>query len=363
MEFVSADRSRDAEFLSGLQNYNQQVFNNNKDIAAQIDDTQDKLDQDIENAKTVADLDNLKTQGAVAGIGAGGGEKVVRGVKEYKEYKTATAAKKAADIAKAARGGGTEVAVSAEEILAGPGGRFTELTPLLGDPRAEREAAQFDEGISQEYRRGARPVSPTRTRPQAFTEQEQSDFRRGIEERGAAREAAAGEEGAEAASAAKGTVKTALSGAEVLAEEGAAKTAGKVLAKGAGVIARGAGVAGALVSGGSAVESLISGDKFEWDKQGAEIGGAILDILGTGAEFVPGGQLFGVGLQLAGTALSGVGTITEALEAEPQKEEAIGKAKDLQAKTQADLEAQKQTAITGITTAAQGGSAVARQVQ
>ena len=198
---------------------------------------------------------------------------------------------------------------------------------------------------------------------EGFTEQEQADFRRTVEERGAAREAAAGEEGAEAATAAKGTVKTALSGAEVIAEEGVAKTAGKVLAKGAGVLAKGAGVAGALVSGGSAVESLMAGNKFEWDKQGAEIGGAILDILGTGTEFIPGGQLFGVGLQLAGTALSGIGTAAEALDTEPNKEQAIGEAKDLQAKTQADLEAQRQKALTGITTAAQGGAAVARQVQ
>ena len=76
-----------------------------------------------------------------------------------------------------------------------------------------------------------------------------------------------------------------------------------------------------------------------------------------------GGQLFGVGLQLAGTALSGVGTAVEALDTEPNKEAAIGEAKDLQAKTQADLEAQRQKALTGITSAAQGGAAVARQVQ
>tara|TARA_R100000951_G_scaffold116791_1_gene130849 strand:- start:1993 stop:3090 length:1098 start_codon:yes stop_codon:yes gene_type:complete len=365
MEFVSADRSRDAEFIRGLQNYNQQVFNTNKDIAAKVDDTRDQLDQDISNAKEVADLDNLKTSGALAGIAAGGGEKVIRGVKDYNEYRTAKAAKKAADLALAARGGGTEVAVSAEEILAGPGGRFTQLTPLLGDPRAERSAALGTQSIRDTYSRGARPNSPVRTRqPQSnFTEQEQSDFRRGVEERGAAREGAAGGEGAEAAGGARGAVKTALSEAELVAEQGAAKSAGKVLAKGAGVLARGAGVAGALVSGGSAIESLVSGDKFEWDKQGAEIGGALLDILGTGAEFIPGGQLFGVGLQLAGTALSGVGTVTEALEAEPQKEEAIGEAKDLQAKTQADLEAQRERALSGITSAAQGGAAVARQVQ
>jgi len=361
MEFVSADRSRDAEFIRGLQNYNQGVFNSNKEIAAKIDTTKDQLDQDISNAKEVADLDNLKTSGALAGIGAGGGEKVIRGIQGYDKYKVAKAAK----AAKAAAGGGTEVAVSAEEILAGPGGRFTELTPLLGDPRAERAAALGTQGIRDTYSRGARPNSPVRARrPQSnFTEQEQSDFRRGVQERAAAREGAAGGEGAEAAGGARGIVKTGLSEAELVAEQGAAKSAGKVLAKGAGYLARGAGVAGALVSGGSAIESLVSGDKFEWDKQGAEIGGALLDILGTGAEFIPGGQLFGVGLQLAGTALSGVGTVTEALEGEPQKEEAIGEAKDLQAKTQADLEAQRERALSGITSAAQGGAAVARQVQ
>ena len=358
MEFVSADRSRDAEFLSGLQNYNQQVFANNKDIAAQIDDSKDQLDKDISNAEEVADLSNIKTSGALAGIGAGAVERVDRGVKEFGKYKEKAEAAKDAAEKLARRGGGVEVPVSAAEELAGPGGRFTELTPLLGDPRAERAAAQYDEGISQVYRRGARPVSPTRTRPQAFTEQEQSEFRSAVEERGAAREAAAaGEEGAEGA--AKAAVKA---GAEAGAE-GAELTAGKVLGKLAGGVARGAGVAGAFVSAGSAVEGLMEGKKFKWGEQGAEIGGALLDILGTGAEFIPGGQLVGVGLQLAGTALSGVGAVEEALDTEPQKQAAEQEAQDIQKKTQADLEAQRQTALTGITAAAQGGAAVARQVQ
>jgi len=362
MEFVSADRSRDAEFLSGLQNYNQQVFANNKDIAAQIDDSKDQLDKDISNAEEVADLSNIKTSGALAGIGAGAVERVDRGVKEFGKYKEKAEAAKDAAEKLARRGGGVEVPVSAAEELAGPGGRFTELTPLLGDPRAERAAqASFEaeqRGIGEVYRRGARPVSPTRTRPQAFTEQEQSEFRSAVEERGAAREAAAaGEAGEEGA--ARAAVKA---GAEAGAE-GAELTAGKVLGKLAGGVARGAGVAGAFVSAGSAVEGLMEGKKFKWGEQGAEIGGALLDILGTGAEFIPGGQLVGVGLQLAGTALSGVGAVEEALDTEPQKQAAEQEAQDIQKKTQADLEAQRQTALTGITAAAQGGAAVARQVQ
>ena len=106
----------------------------------------------------------------------------------------------------------------------------------------------------------------------------------------------------------------------------------------------------------------MEGKKFKLGEQGAEIGGAILDVLGTGAEFIPGGQLIGVGLQLAGTALSGFAA-AEALDIEPQQTEAEGKARELQQQTQQDLEAQRQKALTGITTAAQGGAAVARQVQ
>ncbi len=363
MEFVSADRSRDAEFLSGLQNYNQQVFENNKDIAARIDESKDQLDKDLSNAQEVADLSTLKTSGGLAGIGAGAVERVDRGVKEFRSYKEkAAAAKEDAELL-ARRGGAVEVPVSAAEELAGPGGRFTGITNLLGDPRAEREAAASFEaeqqGIGEVYRRGARPVSPTRTRPQAFTEQEQSEFRSAVEERGAAREAAAaGEEGAAKAGAegaAKAGVKAGAEAAEL--------TAGKVLGKLAGGVARGAGIAGAAVSAGSAIEGLMEGKKFKLGEQGAEIGGAILDVLGTGAEFIPGGQLIGVGLQLAGTALSGFGAAAEALDIEPQQTEAEGKARELQQQTQQDLEAQRQKALTGITTAAQGGAAVARQVQ
>jgi len=362
MEFVSADRSRDAEFLSGLQNYNQQVFSNNKDIAAQIDESKDQLDKDISNAQEVADLANLKTSGALTGIGAGSIERVERGVKEFRSFKEKAAAAKDAAEQLARRGGAVEVPVSAAEELAGPGGRFTELTPLLGDPRAERAAqASFEaeqRGIGEVYRRGARPVSPTRTRPQAFTEQEQREFRSAVEERGAAREAAAaGEAGEEGA--ARAAVKA---GAEAGAE-GAELTAGKVLGKLAGGVARGAGIAGAVVSAGSAIEGLREGKKFKFSEQGAEIGGALLDIIGTGAEFIPGGQLIGVGLQLAGTALSGVGTVEEALDTDPTQQKSVQEAKDIQAKTQQDLEAQKQKALTGITAAAQGGAAVARQVQ
>ncbi len=361
MEFVSTDRSRDSEFTRGLQNYNRSVMENNQDISARIDDSKDQLDKDISNAQEVADLSTMKTTGALGGVAAGALEKGARAKVEYGKAKIVKATAKAAAERKAARGGATELAVTAEEELAGPGGRFAGITNLLGDPRAEREADAFDEGIRQEYRRGARPTSPTRTRPQAFTEQEQREFRQGIEERGAAREAAAAEE-----TAAPALERVAAGAGEEITEDlakAAAGGAGKVIGKLAGGVARGAGVAGAALSAGTAIEGLMDGKKFEWDKQGLEIGGALLDILGTGAEFIPGGQLIGVGLQLAGTAASTAGSAVEALDIEPDQADAEQKAKDLQSQTQSDLEAERKQVISRVTQAGAGGAAVGREQQ
>lgn len=351
MEFVSADRSRDAEFTRGLQQYNRQVFENNKDIAAQIDKTKDDLDEALDNAQEVADMANMKVSGAIAGIIAGGGEKGVRAVQAGQKLGEIRSAAKLL----AGRGGGVEVPASAEELLAGPGGRFGPGEQLLGDPRAESAALESYEteraGISQVYRRGARPVSPTRARPEPeFSEQEQREFRTAIEERGA-REA--GEESVEVGAkvGAKAAEKTALS-------------TGKVLGKVAGGVARGAGVAGAAITAGSAIEGLMEGDKFEWKKQGAEIGGALLDIVGTGAEFLgPIGAVVGVGLQIAGTALSTAGAIEEGVDIEPKQQKEEQEAKDLQAKTQKDLESQRQMALSRVSQAAAGGAAVGREQQ
>jgi len=355
MEFVSADRSRDAEFTRGLQQYNRQVFENNKDIAAQIDKTKDDLDEALDNAQEVADMSQMKVSGAIAGLIAGGGEKGVRAVQAGQKLGEIRSAAKLL----AGRGGGVEVPASAEELLAGPGGRFGPGEQLLGDPRAESAALesfqQEQESIRQVYRGGARPVSPTRARPQPeFSEQEQREFRSAIEERGA-REA--GEESVEVGAKAGAKV-----GAKA-AEETALST-GKVLGKVAGGVARGAGVAGAAITAGSAIEGLMEGDKFEWKKQGAEIGGALLDIVGTGAEFLgPIGAVVGVGLQIAGTALSTAGAIEEGVDIEPKQQQEEQEAKDLQAKTQKDLESQRQMALSRVSQAAAGGAAVGREQQ
>ena len=145
--------------------------------------------------------------------------------------------------------------------------------------------------------------------------------------------------------------------------EGALEGGGKILAKGALIAAKGAGLAGSALSAGSAIYGLAEGKKFHMSEQGAEIGGALLDVVGTGLEFIPGGQLFGLGLMAAGTALSTVGAVNEALETEPTKDATVAEAEKEQSKTQADLEAAKRQAVLGVTSAAQGSAAVGRQAQ
>ena len=145
--------------------------------------------------------------------------------------------------------------------------------------------------------------------------------------------------------------------------EGALEGGGKILAKGALIAAKGAGLAGSALSAGSAIYGLAEGKKFHMSEQGAEIGGALLDVVGTGLEFIPGGQLFGLGLMAAGTALSTVGAVNEALETEPTKDATVADAEKEQSKTQADLEAAKRQAVLGVTSAAQGSAAVGRQAQ
>lgn len=369
MEFVSADRSRDAEFTRGLQEYNRGVYEANKDIAAQIDKTKDDLDLAKDNADEVADLSNLKVAGALGGVGAGVLEKGARAKTEYGKFKIAKEAAQGAAERFAARGGAVEVPLTAAERAARPAGEGVVTTFRLNPfARGQSIGESAISDISEAY--GGRATTEGRKAGIFF----KSAARREIQPtEEILREGPAGDE-----PAARGTEREALErtaeketaagekAAGELGEEAiekAAGGAGKVIGKLAGGVARGAGIAGAALSAGTAIEELASGEKFEWKKQGAEIGGALLDILGTGAEFIPGGQLIGVGLQLAGTALSTAGTIEEGLSVEPKQEKEKQEAEELQSKTQKDLEAQRQQALTRVTQAGAGGAAVGREVQ
>ena len=394
MEFVSSDRTQDAEFIRGLQNYNSQVFENNQQIAAQIDKSKEDLQDTLDANTEVAGLSQLKVQGAGAGVGAGALAKATSIPKALDEIKETRAAAKTAKTAATAaaknlakRGGYSEVAISAEEAAKLPSGAAALDSAVLGADGqkisgALRAARKFrptagllrnaDIGedsfktISEAYGGGAKGKKAAIAFKQAQrlgvepTEKilGKGSVGAGAKVVGARVGAEAAEEGAERG-AERGAEKAAVKGGALATEKGV----GKLLAKGAVGLARGAGIAGAALSAGTAIEGLVEGKKFKWNEQGAEIGGALLDVIGTGLEFTGFGAAAGLGLQVAGTALSTVGTVNEGLDIDPTKEAQDKEATGDQAKIQSDLESGQRGATQGLTSAAQGGAAIGRQVQ
>ena len=139
-------------------------------------------------------------------------------------------------------------------------------------------------------------------------------------------------------------------------EEGTAK----LLAKGAGVLARGAGLVGAGISAADAINDYRNG-KHGW-AQALEIGGAGAELFGTLLEFTPLAPV-GLALQVGGAAASAVGTGLAAEESEVETGKKVEASKEEATKATKDLEAQRRTAVSGLTTASQGGFSVARAVQ
>jgi len=385
MEFVSSDRSQDAEFVRGLQNYNSQVFESNKEIAAQIDKSKEDLQDTLDANTEVAGLAQLKVQAAGAGGGAGALAKATSIPKALTEIKETRAAATAAAKNLAQRGGYSEVAISAEEAAKLPSGAGGFGSTVLGEdgqkiPGAFRGVTKFrptaglfknadlDLGvdsyktISEAYDGGAKGKKAAIAFKQAQrlgVEPTEKILKKGSV--GAGAKVVGARVGGEAAEkgAERGAEKVAAKAGEEAAEKGLAKGLGKAAVG----LARGAGIAGAALSAGTAIEGLWEGKKFKWNEQGAEIGGALLDVIGTGLEFTGAGAAFGLGLQVAGTALSTVGNVNEGLDIDPSKKEQDTQAKGEQAKIQSDLESAQRGAAQGLTSAAQGGAAIGRQIQ
>tara|TARA_R110001632_G_scaffold8141_1_gene31882 strand:+ start:9135 stop:10307 length:1173 start_codon:yes stop_codon:yes gene_type:complete len=390
MEFVSSDRSQDAEFTRGLQNYNTQVFVNNQQLAAQIDKSKEDLQDTLDDNTQVAGLAQLKVQGAGGGAAAGALGKATAIPKAITEIKETRAAAKTAKVAATAAakklakvGGFKEVAITAEEAAKLPSGAAALGSAVLGEDGqkisgALRAVTKFrptagllrnaDIGedsfktISEAYGGGAKGKAAAigfKRAQRLGVEPTEKILQRGSVKEGA--KVVGARVGAEAAEkgAERGAEKAAVKGGEIAVEKGV----GKLLAKGAVGLARGAGIAGAALSAGTAIEGLVEGKKFKWNEQGAEIGGALLDVIGTGLEFTGFGAAAGLGLQVAGTALSTVGTVNEGLDIDPTKKAADTQATGEQAKIQSDLEQAQRGARQGLTAAAQGGAAVGRQIQ
>lgn len=303
MEFVNANRSKDSEFLAGLQNYSTQVYEDNKVLDLDIKaagDTQKQQEELLEGDQAER---GIKTTLALSGVGVGALEKTKRIVPKVRAANTA---------------------------------------------RKEAQAAKdLATNKSQSWTRGARPAG-------AGGEVEaRAGARAGA--RAAAGAAAAGGEGA-GATAAKVGGSAAARAALKEGEEGTAK----LLAKGAGVLARGAGLVGAGISAADAINDYRNG-KHGW-AQALEIGGAGAELFGTLLEFTPLAPV-GLALQVGGAAASAVGTGLAAEESEVETGKKVEASKEEATKATKDLEAQRRTAVSGLTTASQGGFSVARAVQ
>lgn len=303
MEFVNANRSKDSEFLAGLQNYSTQVYEDNKVLDLDIKaagDTQKQQEELLEGDQAER---GIKSTLALSGVGVGALEKTKRIVPKVRAANTARKSAAAArDLAtNKAQGWNSRVRP------AGAGG-----------------------GAEVEARAGTRAGA-----------------------RAAAGAAAAGGEGAEAAKIG-GSVA-----ARAALKEGEEGTA-KLLAKGAGVLARGAGLVGAGISAADAINDYRQG-KHGW-AQALEIGGAGAEVFGTILEFTPLAPL-GLALQVGGAAASAVGTGIAAEESEAETGKKVEASKEEATKATTDLEAQRRTAVSGLTTASQGGFSVARAVQ
>ncbi len=303
MEFVNANRSKDSEFLAGLQNYNNQVFEDNKVLDLDIKATGDTQKQQQELLEGDQAERGTKTTLSLAGVGAGGIEKVKRIPDQLKK---ANVARKEASAAR-------DLAINRSR------GWFIRGAAEEGGEGAARGAARGAVGAAAEVVEN----------PAAA---------------GALEEAAQVEGSAEARAALK------------TGEEGA----GKLLAKGAGVLARGAGLVGAGISAADAINDFRNG-KHGW-AQWLEIGGAASEVLGTVLEVTPLAPL-GLALQVGGAAASAAGTGIAAEESQVETGEKIDASKEEASKETAKLESEKRTAVSSVTTAGQGGFSVARAVQ
>ena len=325
MEFVNADRSHDSAFLAGLQNYNNRVFENNKAIKIGLKSNEDIAKQQQELISGDQSEAQTKTLLALSGVGTGLVEKKTRfPIVQAKAAARKLAAEKAANKG-AARGIGAAT-----------------RAPAGLPPAATRRATS----ASALPRRGPRPP-PSRgllksgAKPPASLPRADALGREG---------ALVGEEGAEVGGslAAKESLKVAEAGT------------GKLVVKGLGVAAKGAGLVGAGISAADAINDYRHG-KFGW-AQGLELGGAAAEVFGTILDFTPLAPL-GVGLQIAGAAASAAGTGLAAVEQGDETSAAQAESVGEKKTADAQLNAQKRSAVSGLTSASQGGAAVARQVQ
>lgn len=301
MDFVSADRSRDAEFQADLKNYNFGVAQVNRDITKDIKNDRDKekqIERDIDNAETFTQIKD----------GAGNATGIASATATFQNYQDY--AGKIEEGIKKARKTATETAEKIQQA----------------NPTTETPPDQTGGILSGEAEKGGGALSSP-------------------------------EEADKLYQAGKNTVSAIKEGEETGSLIG--KVGTKAL-KGLGIAGSVAGMGMAIASdehGGWAKKSLA-------DKIGnvAEIGGAGLDILGVGLEATGFGAPIGLALQGLGTIAqlgSGIeGEISSAEQVAPEKKEA-----QEEEQQEEQSEAPKQQQATAVSEAQAGGLGVARQQQ
>ena len=344
MDFVSADRSGEAEFNSQLQNYNIGVANRNLEIQSDIDTIKEKAKTDkgdIDSGETGIQIkDAVSTGSAVAGATA----TLNRAINYKGKVKKAGAVAEEGIEGVEGAGVGAEGAEGAEGAIAvARAGEPLDVSVEVG------EAGEGAEGAGEAGEAGG----------------EVAEVAEGAE--GAGEVAEAGEAGGGVAEVASSALRTAGAGAEgAEAGAGVLKGAGAVLKGGAGSLLKGVGAIGSIGTLGMDIASDTGGGwkaKSTADKWGNAFGiaGSALDLVGLGLEMTPLAPL-GLGLQVVGTGFQ----LGAGLESEISSEDRVDPAKgavDTQAgKDIAEIN-KPMSDIQGVSLAGSGGLAVARQQQ
>lgn len=346
MDFVSADRSRDSEFLSGLKDYNFGVAEVNRQITKDINLDRDTERQQLNDINTGELFTQIKdATGTASGVASATatfknfqdyGAKIEKGIKNAQKVASDTAQKIQQVQAT------TEVPPPVFGGEAVPKGGLPKSKPTLAQIRQAREGASVEGGLS---------------------EKAQSSF---LEESGAVMRGDPTSGGGPLSKASE-VDKLSEAGEQTVKAGNLGEETGSLVGKVGTKALKGVGVLGSVAGLGMAIASDTHGGFARMstaDKLGnvAEIGGAGLDIIGVGLEATGFGVPFGLALQGVGTLLQ----MGSGIEGEISSKEQVPEQQKEVKQEEQEKEAQEQPmeqAVQGVSEAQAGGLGVARQQQ
>lgn len=345
MDFVSADRSRDAEFQANLKDYNFGVAEQNRQITKDVKDTKDKLKQDLGN------ITNLELEEQIK-AGAQQGAELLGATKTFEAIQSGV--KKAKGVQQTV----TDAVGKIKAVQGNVEGSLDQASETVG--QLKDAATESLEQASSEAKAGAGAVSETAGQSIEETQEAAETVAERSQTVKPSAEVPPVEEGV---AEAKSSVNEVASGLKTTAE-GVAEEGGSLLGKFGSVGARGLGAVGAV--GGMAM-SIASDENGGWAKKSiadkignvVNIGGAGLDLAGLVLEATP--------LAPLGLALQGFGTLAQigsGIESEVSSEMSAGKERAAVKKAAAGVTAPPpQALVSGIGSAGAGTLGVARESQ